>query len=166
MNAAQGGRKPPLRLLPAFQRRRRRTSRAPSSLPEAPRTHYGKGIAFFHVDCSFSPRRASYSPLKASNLPPAGTGGNTEFADTRTAFETLPVELKNRFVDEELGGVHSLHHSRKRGGPEYFAHLKPEDYHMHRHRIAQVHEPSGRWNLIWARIWRGLSRRGKWRAGI
>ena len=115
--------------------------------PDSARTHYGKGNGFFHVDSSFNPRRASYSLLKASILPPAGMGGNTEFADTRTAFETLPEELKERLVNEELVGVHSLHHSRKRGSPEYFKDLRPEDYHMHRHRIAQVHEPSGRWNL-------------------
>lgn len=115
--------------------------------PESARTHYGKGNGFFHVDSSFNPRRASYSLLKASSLPPAGTGGNTEFADTRTAFETLPVEVRERLVREELVGVHSLHHSRKRGSPEYFRDLDPEQYHHHRHRVAQVHEPSGRWNL-------------------
>lgn len=115
--------------------------------PDSARTHYGKGNGFFHVDSSFNPRRASYSLLKASVLPPAGTGGNTEFADTRSAFETLPFQIKERLLNEELVGVHSLHHSRKRGSPEYFKDLNPEDYHMHRHRIAQRHEASGRVNL-------------------
>lgn len=114
---------------------------------DSARTHYGKGNGFFHVDSSFNPRRASYSLLKASILPPAGTGGNTEFADTRSAFETLPQSLQDRLVNEELVGVHSLHHSRKRGSPDYFKDLDPEEYNMHRHFIAQRHEASGRMNL-------------------
>lgn len=80
-------------------------------------------------------------------MPPPNTGGNTEFADSRTAFETLPSELREKLEKKDYVGVHSLHSSRKRGSPEYFADLKPEDYPMHRHRIAQRHEASGRMNL-------------------
>jgi alpha-ketoglutarate-dependent 2,4-dichlorophenoxyacetate dioxygenase len=112
-----------------------------------PRTHYGKGNGFFHVDSSFNPRRASYSLLRAAKLPPPNTGGNTEFADTRTAFETLPEKLKQRLIENDYIGAHSLHHSRKRGSPDFFAKLNPLDFKMHKHRIAQLHEPSGRMNL-------------------
>jgi alpha-ketoglutarate-dependent 2,4-dichlorophenoxyacetate dioxygenase len=114
---------------------------------DSPRTHYGKGNGFFHVDSSFNPRRASYSLLRAAILPPPNTGGNTEFADTRTAFETLPKEMQQRLIEKDYTGVHSLHHSRKRGSPEYFADLNPLDYNMHQHKICQIHEPSGRRNL-------------------
>lgn len=114
---------------------------------DSPRHHYGRGNGFFHIDSSFNPRRASYSLLKAAILPPPNTGGNTEFADSRTAFETLPSEMRDRLIENDYVGVHSLHHSRKRGSPEYFADLHPEEYPMHRHRIAQVHQPSGRMNL-------------------
>lgn len=113
---------------------------------ENPRSHYGRGNGFFHVDSSFNPRRASYSLLRAARLPPPNMGGNTEFADTRTAFETLPAGLKER-LEREYVGAHSLHHSRKRGSPAFFAELDPLEYKMHRHGIAQVHEPSGRTNL-------------------
>jgi alpha-ketoglutarate-dependent 2,4-dichlorophenoxyacetate dioxygenase len=114
---------------------------------DSPRTHYGKGNGFFHVDSSFNPRRASYSLLRAAILPPPNTGGNTEFADTRTAFDMLPAELKQRLIDNDYTGVHSLHHSRKRGSPEYFSDLDPLQYNMHKHKICQIHEPSGRRNL-------------------
>lgn len=50
------------------------------------RAAMNKGNSLFHVDSSFNPRRAGYSLLKAHELPPKGTGGATEFADTRTAF--------------------------------------------------------------------------------
>lgn len=115
--------------------------------PDSPRSHYGKGNGFFHVDSSFNPRRASYSLLRAEKLPPKGTGGNTEFADSRTGFETLPAELKERLLEKDYVGVHSLHHSRKRGSPEFFKDLVPEDFPMHKHRIVQTHESSGRKNI-------------------
>ena len=105
---------------------------------DSARHHYGRGNAFFHIDSSFNPRRASYSLLKAAVLPPPNTVGNTEFADSRTAFETLPEELRERLVREDYVGVNSLHHSRKRGSPEYFADLKPEDYNMHRQYVLVV----------------------------
>ena len=132
---------------------------------DSPRTHYGKGNGFFHVDSSFNPRRASYSLLRAAKLPPPSTGGNTEFADTRTAFDTLPQELKQRLLGNDYIGVHSLHHSRKRGSPIYFADLNALDYPMHRHRLTQLHEPSGRTNLyIGAHMHRieGLSETESW----
>ncbi|KAK3110504.1 hypothetical protein LTR53_015147, partial [Teratosphaeriaceae sp. CCFEE 6253] len=115
--------------------------------PDAPRAHYGKGNGLFHVDSSFNPRRASYSLLRAAKLPPPNTGGNTEFADSRTAFDTLPEELKEGLLKQDYVGAHSLHHSRKRGSPAYFADLRPEDFPMHRHRIVQPHAASGRTNL-------------------
>ncbi|KXS94919.1 hypothetical protein AC578_3935 [Pseudocercospora eumusae] len=115
--------------------------------PDSPRAHYGKGNGFFHVDSSFNPRRASYSLLRAVVIPPPGTGGNTEFADTRAAWDTLPEAMKEKLESEDFVGVHSLHHSRKRGSPEFFEDLNPEDFPMHRHKICQIHEPSGRRNL-------------------
>ncbi|KAF7193794.1 Alpha-ketoglutarate-dependent 2,4-dichlorophenoxyacetate dioxygenase [Pseudocercospora fuligena] len=114
---------------------------------DSPRTHYGKGNGFFHVDSSFNPRRASYSLLRAVAIPPPNTGGNTEFADTRAAFETLPEGMKERLLKDDYVGVHSLHHSRKRGSPEFFQDLNPEEFPMHRHKICQIHELSGRKNL-------------------
>lgn len=134
--------------------------------PDDPRAHYGKGNAFFHVDSSFNPRRASYSLLRAERLPPEGMGGNTDFADSRSAFETLPEGVKQELLEKDYVGCHSLHHSRKRGSPEFFANLKPEEYPMMRHRVAQVHEPSGRMNLyIGAHLHHieGLSAEESWR---
>ncbi|KAH9904672.1 taurine catabolism dioxygenase [Xylariomycetidae sp. FL2044] len=114
---------------------------------DSARSHYSKGNTLWHVDSSFNPRRASYSLLRAHILPPPGNGGNTEFADTRTAFETLPEDLKTELLAKNYIGVHSLHHSRKTGSPEFFKDLNPEDFKMHRHLLAQTHEPSGRMNL-------------------
>lgn len=105
------------------------------------------GNALFHVDSSFNPRRAGYSILRAAKLPPPGTGGATEFADTRTAFEELDEKTKAELWEKNYVAAHSLMHSRKLASPEMLKALEPETYPMRRHRLVQRHEASGRWNL-------------------
>lgn len=106
-----------------------------------------QGNCLFHVDSSFNPRRASFSILRAHQLPPPGTGGSTVFADTRTAYEDLDDETKERIKDLVL--CHSLWHSRRLGAPnsELLQKINPEDHAMPRHKLVQLHEPSGRTNL-------------------
>lgn len=101
----------------------------------------------FHVDSSFNPRRASYSLLRAFELPPPGHGGNTDFADSRTAFEELPEPLKTELLEKDYAAAHCLAHSRKKAAPEFFKDIDVETQPMHLHKIAQVHEPSKRMNL-------------------
>lgn len=101
-----------------------------------------KGNTLFHVDSSFNPRRAG-------PLPPADTttGGATEFADTRAAFDDLPADRKAALWEADYVAAHSLMHSRKTASPAYLKDLDPEKHPMSRHRLVQIHEPSGRWNL-------------------
>jgi alpha-ketoglutarate-dependent 2,4-dichlorophenoxyacetate dioxygenase len=115
--------------------------------PDAPRAHYNKGNGLFHVDSSFNPRRASWSLLRAVKLPPPGMGGNTEFADSRTAWDELDEELKKELEGKDYIGAHTLLHSRKQGSPEYFKDLDPTSQPMAKHKILQIHEPSGRKTL-------------------
>ncbi|KAK2801711.1 hypothetical protein FQN50_007626 [Emmonsiellopsis sp. PD_5] len=51
---------------------------------DSPRAYFG----------NFNPRRASFSLLRAVKLPPRNDGGNTDFVDSRTAFDELPSDLK------------------------------------------------------------------------
>ncbi|RDA86502.1 hypothetical protein CP532_2015 [Ophiocordyceps camponoti-leonardi (nom. inval.)] len=109
----------------------------------------------FHVDCSYNPRRAGYSILRAHQLPPKGTGGGTAFADTRTAYEHLDDETKREIND--YGAWHSMLHSRRLGAPklELLQMLKLEDFPQSLHKLVQLHEPSGRMNLyIAAHVYR------------
>lgn len=103
----------------------------------------------FHVDSAFNPRRAGYSLLRAHELPPPGYGGNTDFADTRTAYDELPAALKAKLTETDYIGAHSLWHSRRKACPdsEFLRDIDPEEYPFGRHRIVQLHEPSGRTNL-------------------
>lgn len=99
------------------------------------------------MDSSFNPRRAGYSLLRAHQLPPKGTGGNTEYADARTAFDELPKDLKQELLDKDYVVCHSLYHSRKLASPQALTDINPEDHFMSRHKLIQKHEPSGRTNL-------------------
>ncbi|KAK4988737.1 hypothetical protein LTR50_003701 [Elasticomyces elasticus] len=111
------------------------------------RAAMNKGNTLFHVDSSFNPRRGSYSLLRAHELPPRGTGGNTEYADTRQAFEDLSPALKRELLENDYIACHSLMHSRKKASPDILRHIDPTEHPMSRHRLVQRHEPSGRLNL-------------------
>lgn len=120
-----------------------------SVAPVASHRHaMNRGNVLFHVDSSFNPRRAGPSLLRAARLPPrACSGGNTEFADTRAAFDDLPEGVKGELRARGHVAAHSLMHSRKVASPEALRDVDPEAYPMGRHKLVQVHEPSGRWNL-------------------
>ncbi|KAI9634491.1 uncharacterized protein MKK02DRAFT_16738 [Dioszegia hungarica] len=104
-----------------------------------------KGNLLFHVDSSFNARRAGHSLLKAHKLPPPGTGGATEFSDSRTAYDDLSPEMKAR-IDGAVAN-HSLFHSRKTAMPEYFKDMDVTKMPMSKHLLAQKHEWSDRMNL-------------------
>ena len=74
-------------------------------------------------------------------------GGHTAFADTRTAFQELPKDMKELLLEKDYVANHSMWHSRKLASPEHFAHINPADYTFGRHRLVQLHEPSDRTNL-------------------
>ena len=103
-----------------------------------------KETALFHVDTAYDARRARLTSIIARQLPPPGTGGATEFGDTRTAYEDLDDETKELLVDKV--GVHSHFHSRRVALPKFptFASLDPWDYPMHKHKVVVTHAGSGR----------------------
>lgn len=106
-----------------------------------------KETGLFHVDTSYDARRVRLTGLIARQLPPAGTGGATEFGDTRTAYEDLDEETKTLL--EGKVGVHSHFHSRRVALPTFptFAALDPWDYPMSKHDVVITHRGSGRKNL-------------------
>lgn len=112
---------------------------------DAVRKAGNKGNMLWHADMAYNPQRVSYSLLRAVEIPPPGTGGETEYLDSRTAYEDMPQDKKDK-----ISGVitnNSLFHNRKLAAPEFFGDLEPLDSPMARHHLVQRHEGSGRMNL-------------------
>jgi alpha-ketoglutarate-dependent 2,4-dichlorophenoxyacetate dioxygenase len=104
------------------------------------RSAYRLGNELWHTDSSFRQKSATWSMLHARVIPP--TGGNTEFIDTRAAYDALPDGMKQRL--EGLVAEHSIWHSRaKHGGyipTDEERKLRPPA----RHRLVRRHPGSGR----------------------
>jgi len=106
------------------------------------RTHK-RGDRQWHTDTSFMQERSSHSLLLAHEIPL--DGGDTEFADLRSAYEALPQAMKDRI--EDLTAEHSIWYSRMTSGfPFTEADIEARGQAA-RHRIAQVHTGSGRKTL-------------------
>jgi alpha-ketoglutarate-dependent 2,4-dichlorophenoxyacetate dioxygenase len=104
---------------------------------------YNKGNALWHTDSSFNPHRASYSLLLAHEVPPSG--GDTEFANTRAAYDALPAELRMKIDD--LVAEHWLWYSRMLAGypePTEAERLAKPPAH---HKLVQTHPGSLRKTL-------------------
>ena len=104
------------------------------------RSNYRLGNELWHTDSSFRQKSATWSMLHARVIPPAG--GNTEFADTRAAYDALPDAMKQRL--EGLVAEHSIWRSRAiHGGyipTDEERKLRPPA----RHALVRRHPGSGR----------------------
>jgi alpha-ketoglutarate-dependent 2,4-dichlorophenoxyacetate dioxygenase len=81
------------------------------------RRMYSLGNRLWHTDASFQDPPGRYSMLSAKVVPP--TGADTEFADTRAAYDALDAGMKSRL--EGLRVHHSIAHSRQALGFEFSA---------------------------------------------
>jgi alpha-ketoglutarate-dependent 2,4-dichlorophenoxyacetate dioxygenase len=81
------------------------------------RRMYSLGNRLWHTDASFQDPPGRYSMLSAKVVPP--DGADTEFADTRAAYDALDATLKARL--EGLRVHHSIAHSRQILGFEFSA---------------------------------------------
>ncbi len=100
---------------------------------------YRKGDRLWHTDSAFLEKRTSYSILLAHQVP--SKGGNTGFADTRSAYDDLPQDMKD-FLEDKIG-VNSLWWSRKMAGAD----IPEEEIDARfkaRHPLVHVHRGSGR----------------------
>ena len=79
------------------------------------RRMYGLGNRLWHTDASFVEPAGRYSMLSARIVPPVPA--DTEFADMRTAYDTLPDDMKAQL--EGLQVHHSIAYSRQTLGFEF-----------------------------------------------
>ncbi len=100
---------------------------------------YRKGDRLWHTDSAFLTKRTSYSLLLAHSVP--RTGGQTWFADTRSAYADLPQATKDLL--EGKIGINSLWWSRKQAGAE-IDEAEIEARHRAEHPLVHIHRGSGR----------------------
>ncbi len=104
---------------------------------------FGLGNRLWHSDASFRAVPAKYSLLSARAVP--GTGGNTEFACMRAAWDALP-EAKQAEI-EDLVCEHSLMHSRALLGFTEFSQEERRSFAPVRQSLVRSHPVTGRKSL-------------------
>jgi alpha-ketoglutarate-dependent 2,4-dichlorophenoxyacetate dioxygenase len=107
---------------------------------------FNLGNMLWHSDSSFRAIPAKFSLLSARTIP--ATGGNTEFADMRAAYDALDDATKDEIAD--LVCEHSLMYSR---GILGFGEFSPEEQKMFapvRQRLVRTHPASKRKSLFLA----------------
>ena len=101
------------------------------------------GNRLWHSDSSFKETPAKYSLLYGITIPP--TGGNTEFADMRAAYDTLDEETKQQC--EGLICEHSQMYSRQQIGFTDFTDEERERFKPVLQTLVRTHPSTGRKSL-------------------
>ena len=104
------------------------------------RRMFNLGNLLWHSDSSFKATPAYWSILRAKVIPPEG--GNTEYVDTRVAWEHLPQYLKDEVID--MVTYHSLIYSRAKLGFAEFSEEEKGRCVPVPQRMVRLHQESGR----------------------
>ena len=108
--------------------------------PQDRRRMFALGNQLWHTDSSFRPTPAKYSLLHAHAVTPEG--GETQFVDTRAAYEALPEKTKARI--DGLTAEHSIFTSRaKLGFTDFSDDERAAMPPVHR-PLVRIHPGSGR----------------------
>jgi alpha-ketoglutarate-dependent 2,4-dichlorophenoxyacetate dioxygenase len=111
--------------------------------PDDRRRGFNLGNRLWHSDSSFKAVPAKYSLLSARRIP--ASGGNTEFADMRAAYDALDADTKAEI--EDLIAEHSLIYSRGQLGFTDFTAEERIKFAPVRQRLVRTHR-SGRKSLF------------------
>lgn len=106
---------------------------------------FAKGNETWHADMQYHPRRCKYSTLRAVQLPPEGTGGETMYADSRTAYDDLSPEMKKKI--DGLVAYCSLLHNRRDAAPELYRGVDVMDWPNAKYKLVYPQEGSDRTDL-------------------
>jgi alpha-ketoglutarate-dependent 2,4-dichlorophenoxyacetate dioxygenase len=107
---------------------------------------FALGNRLWHSDSSFKKVPAKYSILHSHSIP--SKGGNTEFADMRTAYEALDEDIKREI--EDLICEHSQIYSRQQLGFTDFTDDERARFAPVRQRLVRTHPSTGRKSLFLA----------------
>ena len=104
------------------------------------RRMYALGNRLWHSDSSFQNPPARYSMLSAKEVP--ATGGETEYADMRAAYDAFPDALKAQI--EDLRAFHSIIYSRSTIGFTEFSEAERAKFPGAEQPLVRVHPGSHR----------------------
>jgi alpha-ketoglutarate-dependent 2,4-dichlorophenoxyacetate dioxygenase len=107
------------------------------------RRMYALGNRLWHADASFRATGAIYSLLSARVVP--GSGGNTEFADMRAAYDALDAATKA--LIEDMVTEHSIAFSRAVLGFDDYGEGNADKIRPVRHSLVRTHPVTGRKSL-------------------
>jgi len=105
---------------------------------------FSLGNMLWHSDSSFKPTPAKYSLLSARVIP--GSGGNTEFADMRAAWDALDAETQA--LARDLVAEHSQLFSRGSLGFDAFTEEERAKWQPVPQRLVRRHPRTGRLSLF------------------
>jgi alpha-ketoglutarate-dependent 2,4-dichlorophenoxyacetate dioxygenase len=107
----------------------------------------GLGNRLWHTDASYMPVPVVLGLLHAVTLPPQSPFGNgeTEFADMRAAYESLPIVTKEAI--DQLTVEHDVFWSRAQIGFTEFPLEEREQYPPSRQRLVRRQQSTGRKSL-------------------
>ena len=104
------------------------------------RRMYALGNRLWHSDSSFQDPPARYSMLSAKEVP--SSGGETEYADMRAAYDALPDAMKEEIAD--LRAFHSILYSRSTIGFTDFSDAERALFPGADQPLVRTHPGSGR----------------------
>ncbi len=106
----------------------------------------GLGNRLWHTDSSFKATPAMYSLLSARSIP--GTGGETQFADLRAAYDALPAAMQQSL--ENLVAEHCIMWSRATIGFTDYSQAERDALPPVPQRLVRLHSGSKRKTLYLA----------------
>jgi alpha-ketoglutarate-dependent 2,4-dichlorophenoxyacetate dioxygenase len=101
---------------------------------------FALGNRLWHTDSSFRRVPAALSMFYARQIPPSD--GETEFADMRAGYDSLPADLKARLHD--MVAVHDYTTARRQMGFDDFSAEEHAAWPPVKHRLVRRHAESGR----------------------
>ena len=104
------------------------------------RRMFALGNQLWHTNSSFKRVPGLYSLLHAHSVTPEG--GETQFVDTRAAYDALPEKMKARI--DKLVAEHSIFTSRAKLGFTEFSQAERDSLPPVHRPVVQVHPGSGR----------------------
>jgi alpha-ketoglutarate-dependent 2,4-dichlorophenoxyacetate dioxygenase len=112
--------------------------------PDSQKALFTRANNFWHTDSSFNPAPARASMLSARKI--ATTGGDTEFASTRAAYDALSEEMRAKV--EGLIAYHDIAHSRLKLSPNAVTALQRQKMPPVPQAMVRVNPMTGRKSLL------------------